>query len=251
MKRLKRFLTPFIKVKNTKKFWIGIFIIVLLFIAGYVHNNNIAYIGMFFVFSLMSFSLLFGRINISKAEVRFEKRRFFANEEYKLPLIVKGEAIEFDNRVKFDKRGYNDLEIEIFSLYPIGIAKFSKTIKIKDILVYPKLKGESLKSAFLRGEEMDFDSLKEYEGEGLKYIHWASLAKGDIKAKKFGGESRVDRLLFDYSLLKGDKEERISQLAKWAKEAFDSGIEFEIILPDKKISSKEGFDEVFKELALY
>ena len=243
-----------IKVKKSRYFYIGLAVIFLLFIAGYVHNNNIAYIVMFFIFSFMFVSFFIGFKNIKNAKAEVSFKRIFAKQKTHIPVIIKDAKFVkvpvFE--VEFKKRGYNSLPtIFIESDYPLFLYKFYRKIFFKNkVLVYPALKGESLKNAFGIREDIDFEGLKPYDFEEAKYIYWPSVAKGDIQAKKFSSLSDKS-LKFYYEKILGDKEDKISQLALWAKEAYDAGYEFEIIFPDKKISSKEGFDEVFKKLALY
>jgi hypothetical protein len=253
---MKRLLKEFynIKVKKSRYFYIGLIVIFLLFIAAYVHNNNIAYIVMFFIFSFMFVSFFIGFKNIKKVKAEVVFKRVFANQKAYIPIKVKNAKFVKAPRleVEFKKRGYNVLpEFFVESDYPLFFYKFYKKIFIKDkIIVYPALKGESLKNAFGIKEDIDFEGLKPYDFEEAKYIYWPSLAKGDIQAKKFNSLNE-GTLKFYYEKILGDKEYKISQLALWAKEAFERGYEFEIIFPDIKISSKEGFDEVFKKLALY
>jgi uncharacterized protein (DUF58 family) len=239
-----------IKVKKTSRFYLVILIMFLLFIAGFVHNNNLAYIVLFFVFSISFIGIILGRLNIKRAKLTLLPVRVFAGEKTKL-LFKKEDFIgEIENEVCFKKRGINKIELTLKSDYPFKMAVFYKKIPF-EVLVYPELKGDSLKKSFSLNDDFDFEGLKKYENESIKYIHWPSLAKGNLYSKLFFSQNEDERLIFDYSEIRGDKETKISQIAKWAKEAFERNLEFEIILPGRKIYSKEGFDEVFKKLALY
>jgi hypothetical protein len=158
--------------------------------------------------------------------------------------------VRCESEFLFQKRGINEFDVNLYCDYPLKLALFVKKVKLK-ILVYPELKGKSLDSFFkIKKSEGEFESLKKYTNEDLKYIYWKSLAKGDLQVKKFLSLNE-NRHKFYYLLIEGDKEEKISQLALWAYEAFKNGLEFEIIFPEFKVNSKEGFDEVFKKLALY
>ncbi len=248
---MKKLLTTSIKVKKTKNFYLIILLMVLFFIMGYVHNNNLAYITLFFIFSFSLIGMILGRVNIKKAFYSLPDIRIFAGDKVVLPFKKEGDFFaEIENEVIFEKRGINKKEFLIKSSYPFKLAVFYKKIPVK-VLVYPALKGESLKTAFFGKEENDFEGLKQYNYEDMKYIHWPSLAKEDLQVKVFGGKKKGRELVFDYSKIPGNKEDKISQLAKWAYEAYEMGEEFKIILPDMEINSKEGFDEVFKKLALY
>jgi len=248
MKLIKKFA---LSSKPTKYFYILIGAIIILFIMAYTHNNNIAYIVMFFIFSISLSSLIIGRINILKSQIEIKKNRIFANQPTKISIFVKkGKFINFNSTYTFPKRGYNILTIKLSSNYPLNLAIFYKEIK-KEILVYPELKGVSLKNGFIKTENIDFDGLKNYNYDDIKFIHWASFAKGDLQVKKFSGDSEnIQSLVFDINKLQGDKETKISQLALWCYEAYQKNLKFTLIL-DKKIESKKGFDEIFKRLALY
>ena len=235
-----------IKVKKHKKFYLALVMLALFFVAGFVHNNNIAYISMFFVFAVLFVGMIMGRLKIKKADVFIPSFRIFAKEEIEVPFFEKEFNI-LPEYLMFDKRGIKKVHFTLSTDYPLGIATFYKTVQ-KEFLVYPSLEGVSLKEAF--GGGRDFEGLKQYEGESMKYIHWASVAKGEIKSKKFASEESFEAVFY-YDFISGDKEKKISQLALWAFEAFRENISFKIVLPDKVIDSKEGFDEVFKKLALY
>jgi len=248
MKQIKKFYH--ISNKPTKYFFILVGAIFLLFIIAFTHNNNIAYIVMFFLFSISLNSLIMGRINILKAKVEIKPTKIFANTPTKIPIFTTGEDIHFNSIYTFHKRGYNDLKIKIYSSYPLYLATFSKIV-IKKVLVYPELKGVSLQKGFIKTENIDFDGLKNYNYDDIKFIHWPSFAKGEMQVKKFSGDSEaINHLIFDINKIPGDKEDKISQLALWCYEAFEKNLKFTLIL-DEKIESKKGFDEIFKRLALY
>ena len=219
----------------------------LLFGASYVHNNNIAYIGLFLVFGVSFVSVIIGRINIKKAKYKPLPQRVFANSWVDLKLIKDGEFFaDVKSRVFLKKRGFNKIKLKVKSDYPLKLAYFIKEIEV-ELLVYPQLKGKSLLSY---GKDMEFRGLKKYYYDEPKYIHWPSFAKGDLQVKVFGSEGEGESVFY-YEKIPGDKESKISQLALWAYEGFKNGVKFKIIFPDKEISYKEGFDEVFKTLATY
>jgi len=215
---------------------------------------------MFFAISIAMFSTIKGIRNIKKAKFSCEDLTIFADTKVTIPLKKEGIFfdITFNGNEKlvyiFKERGYQKIKnIDLVSTYPLGLTIISKKFEFdKKFLIYPKLKGQSLKKSFFgKSENVDFDSLKPYEFESLKYIHWPSVAKGEIQSKKFSGEAKTNKLTFSYNKLFGDKEKRISQLALWAYEAYELGIDFIIELESEVIESKKGFHEVFKKLALY
>ncbi|WP_456480581.1 hypothetical protein [Nautilia sp.] len=249
--RLKKLFKPTIRVEKTRFFYLSIAGMFILFAAGYVHNNNLAFIALFFLFSLSAVSVVLGRVNIGVAEIKVPEIRIFANQRVKIPFKKINFIGEAEDEFVFSKRGVNETEVLLKSNYPLKLAVFYKKVPFK-VLVYPELKGRGIEDVFLNSRaEEEFKGLKRYNFEEPKYIHWPSLAKGDLQSKVFGGETHIRKFVFDYAKTPGTKEEKISQIALWAYEAFQKGYVFSIVLPDMTIDSKEGFDEVFKKLALY
>ena len=252
----------------SKQCYILLAAIFLFLMAGYFHSNNIAYlVGFFLISFLMAFAIL-GCMNIKRVnfDVLFPKK-IFVNTPFDLVLKFKAKVYDiYINNTHFKiaentktlpfvikKRGYYFLdELEVISTFP-ACNKFIKKIKVnKKILVYPEIKGESLKN-FISKEVSkgadEFDSLKSYEGEGLNLIHWGSVAKGEVLSKKFSSLNESKEFIFDYSKIKGDKEFRLSQLTKWILEAEKAGFKYTVIL-DKKILNGNS-DEILKTLSLY
>ena len=239
-----------------------------LFIAtGYFHSNNIAYlIGFFLISFLFAFAIL-GIINIKKVDFEvFFPKRIFANTPFNLTLKFKNRSYDIwinDTHFKIaegkktipfiiKKRGYFYLDfLRVISYFP-ACNKFVKDVRVnKKVLVYPEIKGESLKdfvSREVRRGADEFEDLKSYEGESVNLIHWGSVAKGEVLVKKFNSLNDTKEFVFDYSKIKGDKEFRLSQLTKWVLEADKLGLKYKVIL-DKEISGS--VDEILKKIALY
>ena len=235
--------------------------------AGYFHSNNIAYlVGFFLMAFLFAFAIL-GCINIKRVdfEVIFPKR-VFANTPFNLTLKFKNRVYDIlinDTHFKIaegfrevpfiiKKRGYFNLDsLKVVSFFPI-CNRFIKEVEVnKKILVYPEIRGESLKdfiSKELKRGADEFDNLKPYEGEGINLIHWPSVAKGEVFAKKFNSLNDTKEFIFDYSRIDGDKEFRLSQLTKWVLEAEKLGLKYRVIL-DREISGE--VDEILRQIALY
>jgi len=261
-----------IKVKNSKKFYYIILFIIVLFMASYMHNNNISYIVMFFLFSISFVSLIKGRMNLKNISLKliyYEPP--FANRKFKTKIEVKGKGydIHIEDKITIPylkgkeivelqffspKRGYFKIEkIEVYSYYPLGIAKFYREFYFnKQIIIHPEPKGKSLENYFfqsLSGSKDDFDGLKRYEkGDSLASIHWPSFAKGEELSKKFINLNESKELLFDYNKIEGDKESRLSQITLWILEAEKKGYKYKVIL-DREIEGNR--DEILKQLALF
>ncbi len=252
----------------SKKCYLLLIAIFLLLFLGYFHSNNIAYIlGFFLISFLVAFAIL-GCINIKRVDFElFFPKRVFANSPFDLSLKFKNRVYDiyiYDKHFSIaqniihlpfliKKRGYFDLkELEVVSFFPF-CNKFIKKIAVnKRVIVYPEIKGESLKEFIskniAKGSD-DFEGLKNYEGESINLIHWASVAKGEIFAKKFNSYVKDKELIFDYSLIKGDKEFKLSQLTKWIIEAEKLGLKYKVVLNNKILDGDS--DEILKKLALY
>ena len=259
MKKLKKYFS--------KKCYLLIFAIFLFIMAGYFHSNNIAYlIGFFLMAFLFAFAIL-GCINIKKVdfEVIFPDR-IFANTPFNLTLKFKNRVYDIlinDTYFKIaegskiipfiiKKRGYFTLKsLKVISFFPV-CNRFIKEVDVsKKVLVYPELKGESLKDFLtkknIKGSD-EFDNLKPYEGEGIHLIHWGSVAKGEIFSKKFSSLNETKEFIFDYSKISGDKEFKLSQLTKWVIEAEKLNLKYKVILNGE---IRGNVDEILKRLALY
>jgi len=270
---MQNFLNYFnINLKPTKAFWFVVFIIFLLFMVAYIHNNNVAYIAIFFLFSIVAIAVYLGGRNIKNInlELLYEPK-IFANTpfKYKAKLCNCGYAIYvqdkmhningqelIDLRYKFNKRGIHKIySKEIYSYYPLGLIKYIKRVILdKELLVFPELKGKSLEKSFfssnsINGYINDFEGLKNYsQSDSLSDIHWPSVAKGEIASKKFSYNSESDTLVFDYNLLSGDKESKLSQIALWSVEAENMGYKYIVKIDGKVLKD---IDEILKKLALY
>ena len=258
-----------------------------LFFEAYMHNFNLVYITLFFVFALAFSAGPFGMRNIKAVELEFQGcGRLFAKRVGECRVRVKniasypiwdievvtdkgvdylGNIKEHQSKVahiKFtpQKRG----KIELKSCYaqskfPLYTVRFQKHLQSKcEAIVYPSPDGKSLEEYLnirldLIGDEGDFDGITKSDGfVPASRIHWASIAKGEISQKVFQKSIKNRELLFDYDRLDGDKETKLSQLTLWVLECERAELDFEVILKDKRLSSKEvGVEKVLQELALY
>jgi uncharacterized protein (DUF58 family) len=255
---------------------------------AYMHDFNLVYITLFFVFSLAFSAGPLGVLNLGNLEVRFSKQgRFFAHQENKLQLeiinpsqstswsvIVHGEEGNFV-KVPFIKaestmrialaflpplRGtfhYEGCYLE--SKYPLSTARLTKPIaSTYEGIIYPEPRGISLDS-FLNmqetyiGEEKEFDGLSSYDGtQKISHLHWASVAKGELSVKRFVKETEVSNLNFIFKNIKGDTEARLSQLTLWVLACEKHKLHFQIALPNRHLdSNKESIDEILETLARY
>ncbi len=258
-----------------------------LFLEAYMHDFNLVYITLFFVFSLAFSAGPIGIVNIGYIKTQYLKSgRLFANTDghlslelynprasslWALSLHHKEESVDIPH-IKSDssnivqlpitptKRGeFIHDECYLQSLYPISTARLTIPIGVSyTAIIYPQPKGKSLESFIHQeethyGEEREFDGLQEYDGsQKLSHIHWASVAKGDMSVKVFTKEREIPKLFFYFDKIAGDTEEKLSQLSLWVLECEKRNLPFSIKISDKIFNSpKEEIDVILSFLAKY
>ncbi len=289
MKSLRTFIQIHKSIKQGATIYSLVVVLLLfgLFMEAYMHDFNLVYITLFFVFSLAFSAGPIGVLNLGRLQSTFiPSERLFAHQEGKISLniynnatttawsivvhgndvmvplnYIKGESTSIVHLpLTLAKRGtftYKNVYLE--SKYPLSTARL--TLPIKEThkgLVYPEPKGRSLTS-FLNeeethyGEEKEFEGLREYDGsQKLSHIHWASVAKGELSVKTFTKETETPNLVFDFYKAEKDDETRLSQLTLWVLECEKKHLQFAIQLPQKYLNStKESIDDILKALATY
>lgn len=290
MKSLKTYISILKTVKNrpTKYFTFLIIALVSLFVQAYMHNYNIVFIVMFFLVGIAMASSIFGIQNLYHIKIEFlSHKRFFVSEgssfvvsilnvsdkdSYDIDVLYRAEKIYIKN-IKahhkqsitfsdtFKKRGEASLsEFKIFSFFPLPHELKYKEINIdKKIVVYPKPYGVSIfrfysKNSSLNGEIDEFDGIKEFnEGDSTSYIHWASLAKtNSLMLKNFIYEQESKKFHFKLEDIKGNIEEKLSQLTLWVLECEKYHLNFSVEMNAKVYDSKKmSTDEILKKIAKY
>lgn len=277
-----------IKVRPTKYFFLLLGAIISLFLQAYMHNYNIVYIMMFCITAVAGTSTLYGMFNLHPLQVAFlSAERFFASQDSQctlrlhnggeypcydlylhfaahakhIALLAPKESVALSFGARFEKRGIAHLEeASITSYFPFAHEIKSKRFPLlQKILVYPKPSGESLFDRFapqlhLHGDLSDFDTVSRFaQGENIGAIHWASLAKNDIlMSKRFLYEKQENTLHFDFKTLRGEIEERVSQLCLWVLECEKHGFAFTLALGGEILDSKKvDTDAILAKLALY
>ena len=258
-----------------------------LFLEAYMHDFNLVYITLFFVFSLAFSAGPIGILNLGHLEASYLRPgRLFAfqegqipieisnnsattswsitlhDEETSLPLdSIKSETSEvLKLPVTPNKRGpFTHKGCYLESKYPLSTVRL--VMKIDETyngVVYPEPKGIPLQS-FLQqeknhyGEEKEFDGLRAYDGsQKLSHIHWASVAKGDISVKVFSKETQTPKLVFNFYTAATDDESRLSQLCLWVLECEKQNLPFMLQMPNRVLNSaKESTDVILETLARY
>ncbi len=258
-----------------------------LFFEAYMHNFNLVYIVLFFVFALAFAAGPVGMRNIGYLDAKcLGSSRLFANKEgvcyFQItnrssssawaitlhtalakkrlkeiaPHATRREAL----RITPTSRGrLNAAPCTLESLFPLSTVRF--VLPIEDectLLVYPEPKGLPLRSYLQQqrsyfGEENDFDGIAPYSGfESPSRIHWPSIAKGESAIKTFEHEAKSQTLHFDFLKCADNDEARLCQLTLWVLECERAGVPFTITMPHKLLDSKkESIDAILEVLALY
>jgi len=252
-----------------------------------MHDFNLVYITLFFVFSFAFSAGPLGVLNLGHLKSTFvPSARFFIAEVGNIAVNIHNDSQTTSWAVILHG---NDASAPLSSLaaekstilhlpytpttrgrfsyencyleskYPLSTARLTLPIKESyEGIAYPEPKGKSLAS-FLNeeetyyGEEKEFDGLREYDGtQKLSHIHWASVAKGELAVKVFSKETRTPNLVFDFTKAGSNDESRLSQLCLWVLSCEKKKLPFTIVLPKQRLtSSKESIDDILTTLATY
>ncbi len=258
-----------------------------LFLEAYMHNFNLVYLILFFLFATAFGAGVFGLLNIGELQASFDHAqrlypgregacyfrlsnpaqrfswaiRLHCDEEVAaIPMISPFETQLVRVAITPSKRGRLQYEsCTLQSLFPLSTVRFVLPIEqCLDTVVYPLPAGEPLQVFLQRqrvsfGEESDFDGLAAYSGaESLSRIHWPSVAKGEPAVKVFEQTGRRQKPVFDFYGAGRSDEARLSQLCLWVLECEQCGQPFAIVMPHKMLQSdREGIDAILTYLALY
>lgn len=168
---------------------------------------------------------------------------------------VKNEAIKCQLSLPYTKRGCYQLKaIKIASNYPFGLVSVWSYIQPEiKVYVYPAiLKTTNQKHHNLvvhntnegtekhKGDD-EFESLITHLPEmGLQRISWKHYAKTQQLLVKQFTDLKSANAQFDFNLMTGDTEQRLSQLCFLVCQAFERDINFSLNLPNISIQSGSG-----------
>jgi len=278
-----------IDTRPTKYFVFLVLSIVGLFFLAYMHNYNIVYLMMFFVFSLAGASSIIGRLNLYEIQASVmvaqdlfartpsvytlniynpnpEKDCFSlecsnAQSSTLIHELRAGQTKTITLEFSPKRRGKTRLPLlRLGSHFPLPHELLFKDLDLEyESIVYPEPKGQSLESfsskhRFFVGEYDDFEGIRTYrEGESLSLIHWPSLAKGgSLMAKEFSLLEKSRHLHFDFIKAGESDEERLSQFCLWALECKKKNIDYTMHFPKTLLNSTaRSHYEILQFLALY
>ena len=289
MKSLRTFAQIYRRIDQHATRYSALVVVLLfgLFLEAYMHDFNLVYITLFFVFSLAFSAGPIGILNLGYLEASYVRSgRLFAHQEGKISMQIDNHSNTTSwsitlhhekTSVKLDQlkgetsttlhlpitptnRGtFTHKDCYLESKYPLSTVRL--VMKIKETyegIVYPEPKGLPLQS-FLQqeetyyGEEKEFDGLRAYDGsQKLSHIHWASVAKGDMSVKVFSKETQTPKLIFNFYSAASDDEARLSQLCLWVLACEKQNLPFMVQMPHKLLNSaKESTDVILETLARY
>ncbi len=270
--------------------WYSLLVVVMLFgffLEAYMHNFNLVYITLFFVFAAAMSASPLGILNIGRLEVTWKNcERLFAKEEafcyfnchnpstfenYAITLHCMEQVVPISHipaqktiPVKMPlhpkKRGKLQIkECSLQSFFPLYTIRFILPLACDETrMVYPQPAGISLQEYLAKrkahfGDEQDFDGIRyETEAQNLARIHWPSVAKGELAVKVFDHDLPHDTLHFEFLSAGESDETRLSQLTLWTLECERKSLDFEILLPQERLQSQRmETDEILSKLALY
>lgn len=276
-----------LKQKATLGSLLVVLILFGLFLEAYMHNFNLVYIVLFFVFALAFFASPFGIYNMADLALAYQgSDRLFAKkgstiylaltnskstESYALKLECMGQSLFVPSlkaqskeilALSYTPERRGKLEIgacSLESLFPLATIRFLLPLDLSaHRVVYPRPQGSSLETFLSRqkgryGQESDFEGISPYTGDApLGKIHWPSVAKGESALKKFAYEIPLEHLNFDFYQAGKNDEARLSQLTRWILECEAQKLDFQVQLPHENLNSKRmSIDEILEKLALY
>ncbi len=289
MKSLRTFVQIYRRIDQHATVYSVVVVVLLfgLFLEAYMHDFNLVYITLFFIFSLAFSAAPIGILNLGHLEAHYLRPgRLFAFQDGHIPIEIFNTStttswsitLRDENNSVFleqikgqittilklpirpNKRGsFIHQNAYLESKYPLSTVRLVMKIQEScECIVYPQPKGLPLES-FLQeeethyGEEKEFDGLREYDGsQSLSHIHWASVAKGEMSVKVFSKETQTPRLFFTFYNAAANDEARLSQLCLWVLECEKKNLPFIIQMPNKLLNSaKESIDVILETLARY
>ncbi len=162
---------------------------------------------------------------------------------------------EFEIEIGATRRGTLSLpRVAISSCYPLGLVRGWAWFDLDTrCLVYPTPAGErrlpagagtprSGKSGAV-GEPDNYAGLRDYcAGDSLHRIAWKASARSSqtIYTKLFDADEQDGVVLRWQDVIGGDDEARLSQLCLWTLISADDNLEYELVLPERRLTAGRG-----------
>ncbi len=161
---------------------------------------------------------------------------------------------EFEVEIAATRRGNLSLpRVAISSCYPLGLVRGWAWFDLDSrCLVYPAPAGErrlpagtgtprSGKSGTV-SEPDNYAGLRDYcAGDSLRRIAWKASARSQgIYTKLFDADEQDVVVLRWQDVIGGDDEARLSQLCLWTLISADDNLEYELVLPGRRLAASRG-----------
>ena len=151
----------------------------------------------------------------------------------------------FTHLPKGKRGGYKAEKIEIYTSYPFGLFVAKAFFKLKEnITLYPEPIGNPLISNFniklYADNQEEFSTHKPYRtGDRGSNIDWKVFGKTrKLYSKEYQGSSKEQTLDFNYDMLEGNKEQKLSQLSLWIQEAHNLNLPYQLTLPSANVTGQ-------------
>jgi uncharacterized protein (DUF58 family) len=146
--------------------------------------------------------------------------------------------------------------LTLSTTYPLGLFRIQRSQEVVlEVYVHPAPAGAPLtlmpgdptahadrRGAMRSREHEDFLGLRPWQvGESYRQVDWKSAARSDgpLQLKDYAGSGTGVRWL-TWGATAGDREQRLSQLAKWVIEAHRAGLCYGLRLPDAELMPATG-----------
>jgi uncharacterized protein (DUF58 family) len=268
--------------------------LVVMVFAGIVYANNSIILIAFLGASLLLALMIETHTNLKAIEfIRAEVSSGFAGQTGELRILLKNKGQNLTSVVELSpnidlaerfsigpgdqqlcvahlallKRGRHRLKrIRIGSTAPAGLFWAWGYVDLQiEYVVFPKPEGLkvmpidvqsiSLATKNLRRSGDDFSGHKNFEtGHSWRHVDWKAVSRGRPWLLKDFQSMAPEALIFDFSKLQGDFEQRLSQLSLWVSDAHKMGQAFSLKLGNKTMTSGFGPSHALKcleELGTY
>lgn len=273
----------------TQQGFIFLLVCALVLISAVNYQNNLAYVVVFFMLSLLNTSILFTFINMSglKLGVADSEAGFVGKhvafrltlsssskrQHHQLSLsfkhadktsisLVQANTQRVELTAPVSKRGvYQADRVRVESTYPLGLIRCWSWVDLEmQALVYPKPISCDIKSYIAHADEGelhssfqgdDFHGFRAYQpGDSLRQSHWPSLAKGQpLQQKQFLSFVSQTNTLDFSQFHHGNIEETLSKICYAAITLNKKNEPFGLILPNAAIGISSGEKHLHQVLA--
>lgn len=270
--------------------WSFLFLCILLFFIATNYQNNLIHAVAYLLVALGVLTIHFTYLNLSGLRITaLRGKNCFAGDSTYLSVLLESEnnrnyetillnwkgqpeeavhlekeqAREVELNLTTEKRGrLKPGPLKIETTYPFGLLRAWSWIELDlDIVVFPKPQkgprpdlnsGDQDSQSGNKRTGDDFFGLEEYQpGQSTKHIAWKQYAQGrGLLVKRYVGQQSRKVWLNWESWPDLPMEPRLSVLCYWAIQLEHEGIDFGLMLPNKRIEPTSGPDHLERVLTV-